>query len=134
MSRGDWTSSLTLAAYDDGHYEGIRDAAQYLMDRLRQGGCRDDDWNGGDVVEMVDAWLQAHGVDTHVYECGTCEDEAFGSEAELKAHLDREHRGVCANCTAPVHADVFGTVIDATGGDVCEDGEPHVLLQEVHVQ
>lgn len=66
-----------------------REVAEELMGLLRNSGCRDDDWNGGDVVEAIDTWLQKQGVDTHVYECeaGGCGcGEVFATAAERDAH------------------------------------------------
>lgn len=47
--------------------DGVQYAAQNLMDRLvSDAGIRDDGWNGGNVVAVVDRWLQEHGIDTSV--------------------------------------------------------------------
>lgn len=85
MSRIDWNSTVALAAYDDGYQEAWRDAAEDLMAKLRIKGVTDENWNGGDVVEVVDTWLQKLGVDTHVYVCERCNDR-FASQAELDLH------------------------------------------------
>ena len=51
---------------EDAFSDGQRTAAQDLMDALRKAGVHDDDWNGGDVVTVVERWLRDNGVDTHV--------------------------------------------------------------------
>lgn len=53
-------------ACNDGYGTGVREAAEDLMVRLREAGVRDGYWNGGDVVSVVEAWLQDKGVDTSV--------------------------------------------------------------------
>jgi hypothetical protein len=66
MTRRDWSSGTTLAAYDDGLADGIEAGARELMELLIRKGISNGDWNGGDVVEVVDQWLQDHGVNTEL--------------------------------------------------------------------
>ena len=89
--RADWSNEVTLAAFDDGHECGVSDAAEDLMSKLRSAGVRDEDWNGGDVVEVLDTWLKAQGVDTSVYECELCTDVVWGSAEERNRHVEQEH-------------------------------------------
>ncbi len=53
----------------------MHDAAEELMERLRRRGVTDENWNGGDVVEVVDTWLQEKGVDTSQPDPYGAEDE-----------------------------------------------------------
>ena len=53
------------ALFQQGVTEGIVTAADELWTRLLEAGVTPaGDWNGGDVVNVVDQWLQDHGVDT----------------------------------------------------------------------
>lgn len=60
MSRAD----IAAAAFDEDYAKGVQAAAEELFARLVAKGISDENWNGGDVVEVVDSWLQGHGIDT----------------------------------------------------------------------
>lgn len=79
--------------YQQGVTDGILLAADELWDRLRaRDGCvTGGDWCGGDVIEVVDRWLQDHGVETGEPEEETGEPRGLGDIARgLDEMEDRE--------------------------------------------
>lgn len=73
MSATDTAYHQKRAAFESGRQQGVAEGivkgAQELMDRLRKADhVREGDWDGGDVVEVVEQWLKDHGIDTRIPE------------------------------------------------------------------
>jgi hypothetical protein len=74
MTDFDPTNKSVGDAYARGLADGKRQAAQHLFDLLVDAGISNGDWNGGDVVEVVDQWLTYQGVETTLDESDDDED------------------------------------------------------------
>lgn len=89
--------------------EARHQAAQHLWRLLYESGCSPDDWNGGDVVPVVEQWLIDQGVDTSAEPA---------RERRLTEAQEKSLRAICDRYTVEYNEDHYHHTFDLPEGYV----------------
>lgn len=141
LAENQFTLSAAVSEEDaaDAYQQGKTEAAQELFARLVARGISDENWNGGDVVEVVDTWLQEHGIDTaEPYDksegagCTCCQVSTESTRADEDecpscGHLMQSHEredDECGRCGRRVPPPDSGPLGLLAGSTWCACGKP----------